>query len=117
MGKKVKKLVKKATKFVRKIDPLMGGDVVLDAVGLPSVFGEEHGFATKADREAKLLAQQQGREDASLASTLQQQRDEQADLTTENVADIRSGDAASSSRKRQLSKQRSRSLSAQLGIG
>ena len=105
MGKKVKKLVKKATKFVGA--PV---DAVLGAVGLPSVFGGD----TKAD---KLLAEQQRREDASLASTLQQQRDEQADLTTENVADIRSGDAASSSRKRQLSKQRSRSLSAQLGIG
>ena len=27
---------------IKKVDPLMGGDKILDAVGLPSVFGEEN---------------------------------------------------------------------------
>ena len=50
---------------------------------------------------------------------LQQQRDMQANLTTENVVDVRSGAEAletSDKRKRPVSKQ-GRSLSAQLGIG
>ena len=35
---------KKAKKLWKKIDPLMGGDVILDKLGLPSLGGEEHGF-------------------------------------------------------------------------
>lgn len=53
------------------------------------------------------------------SALLQQQRDMQANLTTDNVADIRSGADAletSDKRKRPMSKQ-GRSLSAQLGIG
>lgn len=53
------------------------------------------------------------------SALLQQQRDMQADLTTDNVVDVRSGADAletSDKRKRPMSKQ-GRSLSAQLGIG
>jgi hypothetical protein len=34
----------KLKKIIKKVDPLMGGDKILDALGLPSVFGDEKGF-------------------------------------------------------------------------
>lgn len=34
----------KLKKIIKKVDPLMGGDAILDKVGLPSVFGDEFGF-------------------------------------------------------------------------
>lgn len=34
----------KLKKTIKKIDPLMGGDAILDKVGLPSMFGDENGF-------------------------------------------------------------------------
>jgi hypothetical protein len=34
----------KLKKIIKKVDPLMGGDKILDSLGLPSVFGDKHGF-------------------------------------------------------------------------
>lgn len=34
----------KLKKIIKKVDPLMGGDAILDKVGLPSMFGDEFGF-------------------------------------------------------------------------
>jgi hypothetical protein len=34
----------KLKKIIKKVDPLMGGDKVLDSLGLPSVFGDKHGM-------------------------------------------------------------------------
>ncbi|MCY1444475.1 hypothetical protein D9M71_609480 [compost metagenome] len=34
---------KNITKVVKKLDPLMGGDKVLDKLGLPSLMGEKNG--------------------------------------------------------------------------
>lgn len=34
----------KAKKIIKKVDPLMGGDVILDKLGLPSVLGDKNGF-------------------------------------------------------------------------
>lgn len=34
----------KLKKIIKKVDPLMGGDKVLDKLGLPSVFGDENGM-------------------------------------------------------------------------
>ncbi|MFP5338078.1 MAG: hypothetical protein ACLGIW_06240 [Gammaproteobacteria bacterium] len=31
-------------KIIKKVDPLMGGDKILDKVGLPSLFGDKNGF-------------------------------------------------------------------------
>jgi hypothetical protein len=31
-------------KIIKKVDPLMGCDKILDKVGLPSMFGDENGF-------------------------------------------------------------------------
>lgn len=36
--------VKKLRKRVKKVDPLMGGDKLLDKAGLPTVLGEETGI-------------------------------------------------------------------------
>lgn len=35
---------KKAFKTIKKLDPLQGGDVLLDKVGLPSLMGSEYGL-------------------------------------------------------------------------
>ncbi|MBA4359326.1 MAG: hypothetical protein C0411_01130 [Pseudomonas sp.] len=42
-----KKLLNKAL----KLDPLRGGDVILEGMGLPNLTGENTGFLGKADRE------------------------------------------------------------------
>jgi len=46
-GKSIKKLVNKAI----DLDPLRGGDVILEGMGLPNLTGENTGFLGKADRE------------------------------------------------------------------
>ena len=46
-GKSIKKLVNK----VVKLDPLRGGDVLLEGMGLPNMFGENTGMFNKAERE------------------------------------------------------------------
>lgn len=46
-GKKIKKLVNK----VVDLDPLRGGDVILEGIGLPNLTGENTGMLNKADRE------------------------------------------------------------------
>lgn len=46
-GKKIKKLVNKAI----DLDPLRGGDVILEGMGLPNLTGENTGFLNKAERE------------------------------------------------------------------
>lgn len=34
----------KVTKIIKKLDPLMGGDKILDKLGLPSLMGEKNGI-------------------------------------------------------------------------
>lgn len=46
-GKKIKKLVNK----VVDLDPLRGGDVILEGLGLPNLTGENTGMLNKAERE------------------------------------------------------------------
>lgn len=46
-GKKIKKLVNKAI----DLDPLRGGDVLLEGMGLPNLTGENTGFLNKAERD------------------------------------------------------------------
>ncbi len=48
-GKKIKKLMNK----VIDLDPLRGGDVILEGMGLPNLTGENTGMLGKADREKK----------------------------------------------------------------
>ncbi|MGP5352517.1 hypothetical protein [Pseudomonas helleri] len=63
-GKSIKKLVNK----VVALDPLRGGDVILEGMGLPNMFGENTGMFNKAEREkeaAKAAAEAAG----SAAST------------------------------------------------
>ena len=48
-GKKIKKLMNK----VIDLDPLRGGDVILEGLGLPNMTGENTGMLGKADREKK----------------------------------------------------------------
>jgi hypothetical protein len=37
-------MTSKLKKVIKKVDPLLGGDVLLDKAGLPSMFGDEFGF-------------------------------------------------------------------------
>ena len=46
-GSGIKNLVNK----VVKLDPLRGGDVILEGMGLPNMFGENTGMFNKAERE------------------------------------------------------------------
>lgn len=46
-GKKIKKLMNKAI----DLDPLRGGDVILEGMGLPNLTGENTGFLNKAERD------------------------------------------------------------------
>lgn len=46
-GKSIKKLMNK----VIDLDPLRGGDVILEGMGLPNMTGENTGMLGKADRE------------------------------------------------------------------
>lgn len=46
-GKSIKKLVNK----VVDLDPLRGGDVILEGLGLPNLTGENTGMLNKAERE------------------------------------------------------------------
>jgi hypothetical protein len=46
-GKKIKKLMNK----VIDLDPLRGGDVILEGMGLPNLTGENTGFLNKAERD------------------------------------------------------------------
>lgn len=48
-GNGIKKLVNK----VVALDPLRGGDVILEGMGLPNMFGENTGMFNKAEREKK----------------------------------------------------------------
>lgn len=124
MGKKIKKFISKTNKVIGKIDPLMGGDVVLGAMGLPNVLDPETGMANKAQREADAAAKEESRQDAfnaqereQYANAMQAQRDSATDLSLENVADIRTGDAAkSTAQDSNLRKRKKGSVSSQLGI-
>lgn len=44
---------KKLLNKVLKLDPLRGGDVILEGLGLPNLTGENTGMLGKADREKK----------------------------------------------------------------
>ncbi len=55
-GKSIKKLVNK----VVALDPLRGGDVILEGMGLPNMFGENTGMFNKAEREKAAAEAAQG---------------------------------------------------------
>lgn len=40
----------KLKKVIKKVDPLMGGDKILDQLGLPSVFGDEFGMVKEEQK-------------------------------------------------------------------
>lgn len=63
-GKKIKKLMNK----VIDLDPLRGGDVILEGMGLPNLTGEQTGFLGKADRE-KAAAEAASGSSTTTAST------------------------------------------------
>lgn len=105
MSKKVKKFIKKATKGLGKVDPLRGGDVILEGAGLPNLLGEETGALSTGTGFQGLLGGLTGANAASesseaLAKSLaeQQRRAQSAnvDLSVDNVADVNTGGTAES---------------------
>lgn len=121
MGKKIKKLVKKATKFISKIDPLRGGDVILDSMGLPSMMGEDKGMLTAGEREdkaAKAAQAEEAERRRAEEAALQAQRDAAADLSNREVADVNIGAGAGSGGSDPLNRRKKQgvSLSDSLGL-
>lgn len=43
-------MTSKLKKVIKKVDPLLGGDVILDKLGLPSVFGDEFGMVQDPEK-------------------------------------------------------------------
>lgn len=64
-GKSIKKLVNK----VVDLDPLRGGDVLLEGMGLPNMFGENTGMFNKAEREKAAAEAASGSTVATTAAT------------------------------------------------
>lgn len=85
MGKKIKKVWK-------KIDPLRGGDKLLEKAGLPTI-GD---FTGEKQREAaaKQHEQQMAMQRSQMQQQQQQLRDQNTDLSLDNVVDVRAGDSA-----------------------
>lgn len=52
--------IKKVTSIVKKIDPLRGGDVILDKLGLPSVMGDKNGIFNTPEQAALATAESSG---------------------------------------------------------
>ncbi|MNG17255.1 hypothetical protein D3C84_1012310 [compost metagenome] len=63
-GKSIKKVINK----VVDLDPLRGGDVILEGLGLPSLMGENTGMLNKSDRD-KAAAKAAEAAAGSVAST------------------------------------------------
>lgn len=52
--------IKKITNIVKKVDPLRGGDVLLDKMGLPSLMGEKNGIFNTPEQAAIATAESTG---------------------------------------------------------
>lgn len=123
MAKTVKKIVKKSIKVLGKVDPLRGGDVVLEGLGLPNLLGEKTGALTTGSGFAGLLggitgANAAGASSQALADALKKQAAEasrqNADLSLENVATVQSG--SSSAARQRRARRTATSGSSSLGI-
>lgn len=141
-----KNVISKATNIIKKVDPLRGGDAILEKIGLPTLTGEGDknildmgetaakkaaDDAATAQKEAADAAAQAQRDAADRAAALaaqQQQQAEQlnainknyaADLSTENRTRIEAGGtAADMSASNDLLKKKNASagLASTLGI-
>lgn len=109
MSKSVKKIVKKSIKMLGKMDPLRGGDVVLEGLGLPNLLGEKTGALATGTGFQGLLggitgAQQAGASSQALADALKKQaaqaQAQSADLSLENVANVQSGTSTAARQRR-----------------
>ena len=105
--------MKKVNKVIGKIDPLRGGDVILDSMGLPNMMGEDKGMLTAGEREDKANKAAQAEEAA-----LQAQRDAAADLSNREVADVNIGAGAGAGGSDPLNRRKKQgvSLSDSLGL-
>lgn len=112
MGKKVKKSIKKVTKKVTK--------VALSPITAPTKAVMKAIQGPKPKDMSKSIAAQAAAEEERYVATMQAQRDAAADLSLDNVADIRVGDAAENMTALDnplRKKRKGTSLSSQLGIG
>ena len=111
--------MKKVNKIIGKIDPLRGGDVILDSMGLPNMMGEDKGMLTAGEREdaanKAARAEVDERRRAEEAA-MQAQRDANADLSNREVADVNIGAGAGGSDPLNRKKKQGVSLSDSLGL-
>ena len=105
MGKKIKKVWK-------KIDPLRGGDKLLEKAGLPTI-GDFTG-EKQQEAAAKQHEQQMAMQRSQMQQQQQQLRDQNTDLSLDNVVDVRAGDSAQDSNYTR--KKRRGGIAASLGI-
>lgn len=63
------KSIKKITNIVKKVDPLRGGDVILDKLGLPSLMGEENAIFKEPEQAAIATAEASGSTAVTPATT------------------------------------------------
>lgn len=120
-----------STKFIKKLDPLLGGDAILDKMGLPTMLGAKHGMLTQSERDAKAAKKlraedmaMQAQQDAAYADAqrLQQQnlQDSRVDMGLENVTNVLEGaasdQAAEERKKQQQRKSGAMSISRSLGL-
>lgn len=62
---------------IKKIDPLRGGDVVLDKLGLPSIMGDENGLLASNDMVLQSGAPDPADQATNVAGDVQAARDDE----------------------------------------
>ncbi|MHC8403599.1 hypothetical protein [Pseudomonas sp. TMB3-21] len=63
------------TDFIKKWDPLRGGDVILDKLGLPSVLGDEHGMMNGNEPEVNATGTTTIPQESNVPEEVQSARD------------------------------------------
>lgn len=114
------KLINKVRDFTIKYDPLRGGDVLLDAAGLPNMLGDKQGYMTQDIRDKNAAdfqaAQEQLEARMRAESQAQMHKMASADLSAGGNATVLEGAAAEDAKKKK--KQRpSYSFSSTSGLG
>lgn len=81
-------------KTIGKLDPLRGGDVLLEKVGLPNMFGEQTGYMTANERAEEEARQQRKLQDQQTATAEQAAKDARVDLGNNEILEIAEAAAA-----------------------
>lgn len=86
MGKIINKLA--------KLDPLRGGDVIMERLGLPNMLGEKTGMLTQDVRDEQAAKEQERAMQAQQDRAAQAQLDARTDLRNQDVVSVVEGASA-----------------------